>query len=159
MFFLLFLSFFHLPLVSSTVSSFFLVLCLHMCLCMYEYVRICMCESAVMYVNVCASASALTYRCYINIYIYTGREQNNRNTKKLCNRICLFWLHWKNFSWRHWIFFRLFTLCSARASALVIVLGVTPCERIGKWEATWTIYNARIYEFLFAKHIWLLVHI
>jgi hypothetical protein len=31
-------------------------------------------------------------------------------------------------------FFRLFTLCSARVSALVIVLNDSPCERIGKWE-------------------------
>jgi hypothetical protein len=32
------------------------------------------------------------------------------------------------------MFFRLFTLCSAHASALVIVLSNSPCERIGKWE-------------------------
>jgi hypothetical protein len=30
-------------------------------------------------------------------------------------------------------FFRLFTLCSARVSALVIVLSDSSCERIGKW--------------------------
>jgi hypothetical protein len=30
--------------------------------------------------------------------------------------------------------FRLFTLCSARVSALVIVLSDSPCERIGKLE-------------------------
>jgi hypothetical protein len=30
-------------------------------------------------------------------------------------------------------FFRLFTLCSARLSALVIVLNDSACERIGKW--------------------------
>jgi hypothetical protein len=28
----------------------------------------------------------------------------------------------------------LFTLCSARVSALVIVLSDSTCERIGKWE-------------------------
>jgi hypothetical protein len=31
-------------------------------------------------------------------------------------------------------FFRLFPLCSARASALVIVLSDSPSERIGNWE-------------------------
>jgi hypothetical protein len=30
-------------------------------------------------------------------------------------------------------FFRLFTLCSARISALVIVVSDSPCERIGNW--------------------------
>jgi hypothetical protein len=30
--------------------------------------------------------------------------------------------------------FRLFTICSVRVSALVIVLSDNPCERIGKWE-------------------------
>jgi hypothetical protein len=30
--------------------------------------------------------------------------------------------------------FRLFTLCSARVSSLVIVLGDSSCERIRKWE-------------------------
>jgi hypothetical protein len=30
--------------------------------------------------------------------------------------------------------FRLFTLCSARVSAVVIVLSNSPCERIGNWE-------------------------
>jgi hypothetical protein len=33
-------------------------------------------------------------------------------------------------------FFRLFTLCSTRAGALVIVLSDSPCERIGKWETS-----------------------
>jgi hypothetical protein len=43
----------------------------------------------------------------------------------------LYWLHWKNFSWQHWMFFfRLFTF----SSALVIVLSDSPCERIAKWE-------------------------
>jgi hypothetical protein len=32
------------------------------------------------------------------------------------------------------MFFRLFTLCSARVSALVILLCYSPCEIIGKWE-------------------------
>jgi hypothetical protein len=32
------------------------------------------------------------------------------------------------------MFFRLFTLCSAPVSAIVIVLSESPCERIGKWE-------------------------
>jgi hypothetical protein len=31
-------------------------------------------------------------------------------------------------------FFRLFTLCSARVSALVIALSDSPREEIGKWE-------------------------
>jgi hypothetical protein len=30
--------------------------------------------------------------------------------------------------------FRLFTICSIRGSALVIVLSDSQCERIGKWE-------------------------
>jgi hypothetical protein len=30
--------------------------------------------------------------------------------------------------------FRLFTLCSARVTAVVILLSDIPCERIGKWE-------------------------
>jgi hypothetical protein len=31
----------------------------------------------------------------------------------------LCWLHWKNFSWQHWMFFfRLFTLCSARCQCI-----------------------------------------
>jgi hypothetical protein len=56
-------------------------------------------------------------------------------TKKLEIRICLWWLRWKNFTWQHWMFFaRLFTLCSARDSAFVIVLSESPCERTGKWE-------------------------
>jgi hypothetical protein len=54
-------------------------------------------------------------------------------------RICLCWLQSKNFSWQHWMFFfHLPTLCSARVSALVIVLSDSPCERIRKWE-TWQI--------------------
>jgi hypothetical protein len=64
----------------------------------------------------------------------TGSGQNNGNTKKLRNRTCFCWLHWKNFNWQHWIFFRMFTNCSALASALVIVSRDSPCERIGKWE-------------------------
>jgi hypothetical protein len=45
------------------------------------------------------------------------------------------WLHWKNFSWQHWMFFfRLFTVCNARFSAFVIVLNGSPCERLGKLE-------------------------
>jgi hypothetical protein len=32
------------------------------------------------------------------------------------------------------LFFRLFTLCSARVSALVILLSDSPYERIGKFE-------------------------
>jgi hypothetical protein len=35
---------------------------------------------------------------------------------------------------QHRMFFRLFTLCSAHVSALMIVLSDRPCERIGKWE-------------------------
>jgi hypothetical protein len=33
------------------------------------------------------------------------------------------------------LFLRLFTLCSARISVLVIVLSNSPCERIGKLES------------------------
>jgi RNase P/RNase MRP subunit POP5 len=33
-------------------------------------------------------------------------------------------------------FFRLFTLCSARVSELVIVWSDSLCERIGKWETS-----------------------
>jgi hypothetical protein len=32
------------------------------------------------------------------------------------------------------MFFRLFTLCNVRVSALVVLLSDSPCERIGKWE-------------------------
>jgi hypothetical protein len=32
------------------------------------------------------------------------------------------------------MFFRLFTHCSARVCAFVIVLSYSPCERIGNWE-------------------------
>jgi hypothetical protein len=32
------------------------------------------------------------------------------------------------------VFFHLFTISSARVSALLIVLSDSPCERIGKWE-------------------------
>jgi hypothetical protein len=61
--------------------------------------------------------------------------KNDGNTKKLRNRICLRWLHWKNFGCKHWMFFsHLFTFCTARVSALMIVLSDSPCERIGKWE-------------------------
>jgi hypothetical protein len=44
------------------------------------------------------------------------------------------WLHWNNFSWQHWTFFRLFALRSARVGTPVIVLSDSPCERIGKWR-------------------------
>jgi hypothetical protein len=65
---------------------------------------------------------------------HTGGGQNNGNTRKLRNRICLCWLHWKNFSWQHWMFFfHLFTLCSACVSVLGIVLSDSPCGKIGKW--------------------------
>jgi hypothetical protein len=37
-------------------------------------------------------------------------------------------------SYTDWPIFRLFTLCSARVSALVIVLSESPCERNGIWE-------------------------
>jgi hypothetical protein len=40
-------------------------------------------------------------------------------------------------------FFRLFTLCSGRVSALVVVLSDNPRERIGKWE-TCPIFGARL---------------
>jgi hypothetical protein len=66
---------------------------------------------------------------------YTDDRLNNGNTKRLRNRIYLCWLHWKNFSWQHWmLFFRLFTFCSDRASALLIVLNDSWCETIGKLE-------------------------
>jgi hypothetical protein len=41
--------------------------------------------------------------------------------QELRNRICFCWLHWNNFSWQNYMFFRSLTLCSARVSALVIV--------------------------------------
>ena len=51
--------------------------------------------------------------------------------KKFRNSLFLYWLHWKNSSRQHWMFFfRLFTF----SSALVIVLSDSPCERITKWE-------------------------
>jgi hypothetical protein len=62
-------------------------------------------------------------------------QMDNGKSKKLRNRNCWFWLHWKNISWQRRIFFfYLFTLCSARVSALVIELSANPCERTGKLE-------------------------
>jgi hypothetical protein len=77
----------------------------------------------------------------------TGVKQNNGNANKLRNRICLCWLYWKNFSWQHWMFFfRLFTFCSARVSALVIVWknrkmwDLSDFERGHRWCAfSWSI--------------------
>jgi hypothetical protein len=41
-------------------------------------------------------------RCtHIHTYVYVGGVQNINSTKKLRNLICLCWIHWKNFSWRH----------------------------------------------------------
>jgi hypothetical protein len=51
--------------------------------------------------------------------------QNSGNTKKFRNGICLCWLHWKNFTCKHWMFFRLFTRCSARISDCV------------EWQSGW----------------------
>jgi hypothetical protein len=55
----------------------------------------------------------------------------------LRNRICLFWLHWKNFTWQHWMFFHLFTLCSAHVRALVIVLVTVPMNELENWRFVW----------------------
>jgi hypothetical protein len=53
-------------------------------------------------------------------------------------------LHWKNFSCQHWMFFfSLFTLFSARVSALVTVLCDNPWERIRKWEICPTLQEDR----------------
>jgi hypothetical protein len=88
------------------------------------------------------------------LYIYSG-GQNNGNTEKLRNIICLCWLHWKNFSWQHWMFFfHLFTFCNALVSELVIVLSDSPCERIGKLqtclilkgERCWCMFSWSIYD-------------
>jgi hypothetical protein len=53
-------------------------------------------------------------------FCYTGSEQNNGNTKKLRNWICVCGLHWKNFGWKHWNFFSLFRFCSACVSKVII---------------------------------------
>jgi hypothetical protein len=51
------------------------------------------------------------------------------------NRICLCWLHWKNFCWQNWMFFfHLFTLRSARISALVIVWKNRKVEYLSDFE-------------------------
>jgi hypothetical protein len=63
------------------------------------------------------------------------------------DKISLFWLHWKNFSWQHWLlFFPLFTLCSTRVSALVIVLKYSPYEKWGNRRLVrfWCAFNWNI---------------
>jgi hypothetical protein len=74
---------------------------------------------------------------YLRMYLwqkkysaYTECEQNNGYTKKLRRSVCLCWLHWKNFSWQNWMFFRLFKFCTARASVLAIVLSDGPRDKI-----------------------------
>jgi hypothetical protein len=62
-----------------------------------------------------APKHALGWRC-------TGGGQNNGNTMKSRNIICLC------------SFFCLSTHCSALVSALVILLSGNSCERIIKWE-------------------------
>jgi hypothetical protein len=58
--------------------------------------------------------------------IHTGGGQNNGNTKKLRNRFCFGYT--ERSSVGSTMFFRLFTLCSARVSALMTVLIDNPCE-------------------------------
>jgi hypothetical protein len=75
------------------------------------------------------------YIMCLRVSVETEGWQNCGNTKKLRTRIRLYWLHSENFSWQHWMFFRLFTLRSACVCALVvIVLSDNLCERIAKWE-------------------------
>jgi hypothetical protein len=59
--------------------------------------------------------------------------QNNGNTKKLRNRICVGYIEITAVGNTEY-FLRLFLLCSACTSALRIVLSGSPCERIGKLE-------------------------
>jgi hypothetical protein len=70
------------------------------------------------------------YSCVVCVcvYIYMG-GQNNGNTKKLRNIICVGYN--EKSSWQHWMFFRLFTLCSARVSAFV-----SDCV---EWQPVWKI--------------------
>jgi hypothetical protein len=63
----------------------------------------------------------------------TGGEQN-RKTRKLMNRIYVGYIERTSVGNIECSFFRLFTLCSARVSSLVIVLSDCPSERIGKLE-------------------------
>jgi hypothetical protein len=65
--------------------------------------------------------------------ISTGGGKNNGNTKKLRNRICVGYTE-RTSAGNTECSSALFTLCSARVSALVIVLSDSPCKRIGKWE-------------------------
>jgi hypothetical protein len=85
--------------------------------------------------------------------IYTRGGQNNGDTKKLRNIICLCWLQWKNFSWQHWMLFRLFTLCSARVSALMSVLSDSPCEGIEKWETCSILKEGRLLLHVQLEHV------
>jgi hypothetical protein len=53
--------------------------------------------------------------------VHRGGEQNEGNAKELRNIMYLCWLHWKNFSWHHWLFFfHMSAICSAHVSALMI---------------------------------------
>jgi hypothetical protein len=62
------------------------------------------------------------------VYVWEG-EQNNGNTKKLRNRICVGYVERTLVG--NTVLFHLFTLCSAYVSALVIMLSDSLCERIG----------------------------
>jgi hypothetical protein len=55
----------------------------------------------------------------IRFITYTRGEQNTANTKALRNIIYAGYI--ERTCWQHWMFFRLFTLCSARVSTFVSV--------------------------------------
>jgi hypothetical protein len=52
------------------------------------------------------------------------------------------------------LFFRLFTLCSVRAIALVFVLSESPSERIGKWETCPILKENRSLVLFYLEHLW-----
>jgi hypothetical protein len=66
----------------------------------------------------------------------------------------LCWLHWKHFSWQHWMIFRLFTFSSACVSALVIVLTDSPFERIGTWEICHILKEDRSLVRVLLENLW-----
>jgi hypothetical protein len=68
----------------------------------------------------------MTINCNIGI------GQNIGNPRKLRNGISVGYIERTSVGNTEGFFFRLFTLCSARASVLLIVLSDSPCERIGK---------------------------
>jgi hypothetical protein len=63
----------------------------------------------------------------------TEGGQYNEKTEKLRNITCIGYIQ-NNIIWQYSMFFRVFTFCSARVSALMIVLSDSLCERIGKSE-------------------------